>query len=97
MTYGGRPYGLLSESEGFRSRAVLAIACAKMDGSPVVILDGAEVLDRDGRNGLIGAIKASGKMALLGMMFMASADVPDLAKAGLGESYWIENGVAKPL
>ena len=98
-TYGGRPYPLLSASEQYRVRAVLQLAMARLDGSGMVVLDAADILDRHGRNGLMKMLFAIGIPALVGMTIAdpEKTPPPDLAAAGRGHTYWIECGVAAPL
>ena len=98
-TYGGRPYSLLSASEQYRVRAVLQLAMAKLDGSDMVVMDAADILDRHGRNGLMKMLIAASIPALVGMT-IADPDKtppPNLAASGRGSTYWIENGVIEPL
>ncbi len=97
VTLGGRAYILLSESEKYRARATLQVALADLDGSDVVIIDAADILDRTGRNGLFKMVKASGLRALICMTMNQAADVPDLSKAGLGQSYWLAENVLTPV
>lgn len=93
LLYGGRPYYLLSESEKWRARAVLQIAVAKLDGSEVVILDGADILDPDGRNGLFEMLAADEDLYYaVAMTLPSEKQMPDLAKAGIGASYWMDSG-----
>lgn len=92
VTYGGRPYALLSDSEQYRVRVTLQIAMARLDGSALVIIDGAEILDPAGRNGLFSLLADTGLPALVGMTVASAAKAPDLAKHGLGRTYWIEAG-----
>lgn len=96
-TLGGRIYGLLSESEKFRVRTVLQVALADLDGSDVVIVDAADILDRTGRNGLFALLRKAGMRALVCMTLNEVKDVPNLAKAGLGRSYWIDGAVLAPV
>jgi len=98
IVYGGRPYYLLSESEKWRARAVLQVAIAKLDGSILVVLDGADILDVEGRNGLFDMLASDEELyALVAMTVSARDKLPDLAAAGLGASYWMEDGNAEPL
>lgn len=94
LRYGGRPAALCSESEVYRARATLQAAFAQRDGSGLVIMDGADVLDRKGRQQLVaGLAPAIGMPVLIGMTFSERKLVPDLGAVGLGQSYWIENGM----
>ena len=98
ILYGGRRYFLLSQSEQYRVRAVIQIYVALHDKSPLVIFDSADVLDQDGRNGLFALMQeVDGISFLVGMTVLKKSSVPDLHHAGMGESYWVEDGVASPM
>lgn len=101
VLYGGRPYYLLSESEKYRVKLVLQIAVAKKDKSAVVVLDGADILDLPGRQGMLTIIsdvaQDDGIAFLVGMTVTKKEQVPDLAKFDMGNTYWIENGIAGAL
>lgn len=94
ITYGGRSYSFLSKSEQLRVKYILQIATAQADGSEIVVLDEVDTLDSEGRRGLIKIIMGSGLYAILGCTYSARDQVPDLAEADIGVSYWLENGVA---
>ncbi len=92
LAYGGRPYPLLSTSEQYRVRAVLQVAMARLDNSAMVVLDAADVLDGTTRSGLFALLEDSGLPALVCMTLTRRQQVPDIAAAGLGQSYWLEGG-----
>jgi hypothetical protein len=92
ITYGGRLLSLCSESEKFRVRAILQLTIAAKEQALLVVIDGADILDRDGRNGLFGLLGALEIPAVIGMTISKREDMPDLARAGLGNSVWIEDG-----
>lgn len=94
---GGRPYILLSESEKYRVRVVLQVAIADLDGSDVVIVDAADILDRTGRNGLFKLLAGTGMRALVCMTLNKAEDVPNLAAAKLGTSYWLNDSFLSPI
>lgn len=94
---GGRPYALLSESEKFRARVALQVVIAKRDGSDVVVIDAADILDRNGRNGLFTMLPQIDLPALVCMTMNGRDDVPDLARVGMGRSYWIGDAVLAPV
>ncbi len=96
-TWGGRDYWLLCESEQYMVRAVLQVAMAGLDRSELVVVDRADVLDSPLRNGLIKLLQASEIPALVCMTASRVETVPDLGAAGIGASYWLEAGEAKPL
>lgn len=92
VEYGGRSYSMLSGSEKFRASVTLQIEIAALDGSDAVVIDGADILDRAGRSGLMAAAVAWGKPALIGMTMPSVDDLPDLSARGVGFSYWVEAG-----
>ena len=97
LAYGGRPYALLSTSEQYRVRAVLQVAMAHLDGSAMVVLDAADVLDGPTRSGLFDLLEEAGLPALVCMTLSRREQVPDLEAAERGMSYWIADGIARPL
>lgn len=105
IEYAATPLFLCSESEVWRCRAALRLAIAKIQGSPIVILDGADVLDNPGRNGLFKMLIKGGVPSLVAMTIDAPPGsdvdpkslVPDLAKRGFGQSWWIEAGVTSAI
>jgi hypothetical protein len=96
ITYAGRPYDLLSSSEQYRVRVLLAAAMAEIDGSALVIFDGADILDPPSRGGLFALIEAL-RMPALVCSTLRRDHVPDLAAVGAGNSYWLAGGVVEPI
>lgn len=96
---GGRPDVLLATSARYRSGVALQLAISERDGSDMVIIDAADILDPDNRNGLFAALAMVGKHAIVTMTFDRGdlANAPDLRAAGMGETYWIEAGTCVPL
>ena len=96
----GLPYALLSKSEQYRVRAVFQVAMAIIDGSDLVVLDEADILDGPTRSGLFKMLDAAtqeGLAALVCMTLSRRDQAPDLAAIGMGRSYWLEAGVAEPI
>ena len=63
--WGGRPIQLCSESEKWRAQAAIQLTLAAMTGSQAVVLDRADLLDADNREGLVRAVKrVSGKTGI---------------------------------
>jgi hypothetical protein len=86
--YGSKPYWLASASEQYRVRAVLQLALT----TGFVILDGADILGKSGRNGLFHMLHHTRRPALVCMTLLDQADMPDLEKANYGTSYWLDSG-----
>jgi hypothetical protein len=68
---------------------------ALMDRSQALIIDAADILDKDRRNGLFKAVKTAGLPTLIAMTIDSKELVPNLGKAGFGASYWIEDAKAE--
>jgi hypothetical protein len=95
--YGGFPAGLLAESHLFRLRAVLQFACARVDDSAMVVVDGADVLDRQGRIGLLKLAMAAGIPTLILATYDTPEKLPALYKVPGGATYWLEHGRLRPV
>jgi energy-coupling factor transporter ATP-binding protein EcfA2 len=97
VLYRGRHYALLSASEQFRVRVVLQLAMAQLDGSAMVVIDGADILDAPGRQELFAMLSDAGLPAIVTMTLPIRDRMPDLTAAGLGNSYWLAAGLIEPI
>ena len=98
VEYVGRGYFFLSESEKFRARVTLQMLVAETENATGVVIDGADILDAGGRAGLFNGLKAMGIPAVIGMTWLQKPEtMPDLAKIGCGQNYWVEAGVVTPI
>ena len=94
VTFGGRLYGLLSESEKWRCDTLLAVAIARLSGIGLVVLDRLDVLDLPSRGqalGLLRRLTADGDLQsviLAGTLKQPMATVPPGMQA-----VWIDGGV----
>lgn len=95
VSYGGRPYLMLSESEQYGTRAVIQAAIAMRDGSEVLIFDRADILTKAGRNGLFRLCKATGLRCLMLMSASTPDELPRLKDGNA--TLWIEQGVVRPV
>lgn len=93
---GERPYPLLSEGEKWRVRVTLQVAQAGLDGSAMLVIDNLVDLDTAARNGLFRLLQHAGLPALVCSAEIRGVPVPDLAKAGIGGTYKIEDGKTVP-
>ena len=95
-TYAGRSRMVCSTSEQYRIDATLQAVFCDIEDAPIMVLDGAEVLDRAGRNGLMKLLQSCKRAAVVGMTSIlkkdGTIDVPDLTKLKLGTTYWVESG-----
>lgn len=95
--YGNRPLWAASASGVWRARVIVQVAMAVMDGSAAVVIDEADILDAKGRNGLMMLLKNANLKALVCLTINKQDLVPDLSKAGLGNSYWLAAGETTPV
>jgi len=95
ITFAGRPYRLLSESERWRVDALVGAALAEISGLRCLILDRFDCLDLPGRSdalGLVDALAADGRMdtvLVLGTLKAAPAAPSDAFTV-----HWIAQGRA---
>jgi energy-coupling factor transporter ATP-binding protein EcfA2 len=98
ITAGGREYRLLSESEKWRTDAMLAEAVASLSGMRLLVLDRFDVLDLQGRADALGwfdVLADTGEVdtaLLFGTLKALPASLPET----IGCS-WIESGVCGQL
>lgn len=95
ITYGLRDYALISESEKWRTDAMIAEAVSHLAGVKLLVLDRFDVLDLKGREDLLywldgmatdGAIETA-------LIFGTLKALPALNFATI-EAHWIDNGAA---
>ncbi|NIQ69350.1 MAG: hypothetical protein GTN94_22770 [Candidatus Aminicenantes bacterium] len=86
-----RPVPLCSASEKFQARAVLQLALGKMEGAQLILIDGADIIVGDERNGLFSAILRADQPAIVFMSLPRREAMPAMNKIG-GAAYWIEKG-----
>lgn len=94
------PFGALSTSEQFRTNVTIQAAITSMGASRVMIVDGAEVLDKDGRRGLFRILTRMKKtIKPIVCMTVTEPDKdppPDLSKLKIGKTVWIQDGESHP-
>ncbi len=96
--YGTRPVWAASASGQWRARVVVQVAMAHGDGSMALVIDEADILDQRGRNNLFNMLKQQGTLRSLVCMTVNKAElVPDLRKAKLGASYWVDGGAVSQI
>ncbi|MGH6714928.1 MAG: hypothetical protein ACREDC_01940 [Bradyrhizobium sp.] len=93
ICYGGRPVSLCSAGEQFRVRTTLQVVAAQTEYAAILIVDGADVLDRNGRNGLFKLLRYAAIPSVVGMTLLRRKDMPDLERPGLGRSVWLGDAV----
>ena len=96
--YGDRLAKLASKSERWRAEFAFAVVFAMRERSPVLLLDEFDIINNDDRAPVVMALKKLGLNALICMTAKArDKDVPNLKRANLGATWWMENGEMTPL
>lgn len=95
ITYGLRDYALISESEKWRTDAMIAEAVSFLSGMRLLVLDRFDVLDMKGREDLlywVDGLAQDGNIDTA-LIFGTLKSIPALAFETI-EAHWIENGTA---
>lgn len=96
--YGDRMAKLASKSERWRTEFAFAVVFAQREGSPLLLLDELDIINNDDRAPIVMALNKLGLNALICMTAKSrDKDVPDLKRANLGATWWMENGELSPL
>jgi hypothetical protein len=95
ITWGGRPYRLLSESERWRVDALIGAALAEISDLRCLILDRFDCLDLGGRGdalGLVDALAADGRMDTI--LVLGTLKAAPAAPSDMFTVVWIDEGQA---
>lgn len=98
ITYGLRDYAMISESEKWRTDAMIAEAVSHLAGVKLLVLDRFDVLDLKGREDLLywlGGMAADGDIDTA-LIFGTLKGLPALNFDNI-EAHWIDNGAAGQL
>ena len=94
LTFGERPYQLLSESEKWRVDAVIGLAISRLANLNFIVLDRFDVLDIEGRNELIDGLDvlAADDYVDTALVMGTVKSKPDLSGFPETEVFWVEGG-----
>ncbi len=98
VTFGGRLYGLLSESEKWRCDALLTAAIARLSGLGLVVLDRLDVLDLPSRGQALKWLMQLTKSGDLQSVILAGTLKQPMENPPTGlQAVWIDGGtIAQP-
>ena len=90
----GRPYNLLSKGEQFRVDVMLTVAIARLSGLRFAIIDGADILDPQGREDLLFGLDEAYVMSDSIDQVFVGMTLRQRPSQTLGscEAHWIEKG-----
>ena len=92
ITADGRAYGLLSESEQWRTDTLLALMIAQLSDLKLVVLDRFDVLDLVGRSQLLDLLCDLAEGGALDSAVVCGTMKKAMPSDDLIGSFWIENG-----
>ncbi|MNQ37306.1 chromosome segregation protein [compost metagenome] len=95
ITYGGRLYGLCSESEKWRADALIALAIAQISQLRMVLLDRFDVLDSPSRQRLLGMLLKLDRLGAMDTMIICGTMKQAMPASDDYSSVWIINGLAE--
>ncbi|WMD23337.1 ATP-binding protein [Achromobacter seleniivolatilans] len=96
ITWGGRPYRLLSESERWRVDALVGAALAEMSGLRCLILDRFDCLDMDGRADALELVNALAIYERIDtILLLGTLKTAPPAPSQAFTTFWIENGTTE--
>lgn len=96
VEYDGWTWPSLCKSQRRAVTLFAQVVMAKLDGSALVLLDDADEVFPNGREGLLRLLIEAEIPAVVAFMVPRPDSVPDLAAAGVGTTLWFEAGVARP-
>ncbi|MBD9415893.1 AAA family ATPase [Pseudomonas sp. PDM16] len=99
ITYGGRQYGLLSESEQWRCDALSAVAIARLSGLRLVALDRFDVLQPSARPQILMLLRNLARAGEIDSAILAGTMAAAMSKVPEGiQQVWVEGGqIAAPV
>lgn len=95
VTFGGRLYGLCSESEKWRADCLIALAIAQISQLRMVVLDRLDVLDLKSRSSLLMMLIKLGKLEAMETMILSGTLKALPALPSTVGGVWISNGIAE--
>jgi len=87
----GHPYAMLSESEQWRCDLALQIVLSRIEKAPLILVDRADVLNREWKSKIFAGLLAMKIRALVAIAANDPTGIPELAPHG-GTSLWVGDG-----
>lgn len=95
LQYAGRPYVILSQAEQYRCRVTLQVMLGLLEKTPILLFDGADILDSAGRQGLVTLLRSLPITSVVAMT--AKRDYVLTVAKMFGATFWVERGVVTPI
>lgn len=95
ITFGGRLYGLCSESERWRADCLITLAIAQISQLRLVMLDRFDVLDSKSRQRLLGMLLKLDQLGAMDTMIICGTMKQPMPASPNWDSIWLQNGMAE--
>ncbi|MBF0098935.1 MAG: AAA family ATPase [Magnetococcales bacterium] len=90
LHYAGRPYVVCSAAEQYRCRVTMQVLLAVIEQSPILLLDGTDILDSAGRLGMVKLLRSTGIPTVLAMT--AKRDYASALTTLFDTIFWVQGG-----
>ena len=90
LQYAGRPYVICSGAEQYRCRVTMQVMLAMIEQSPILLLDGTDILDSSGRQGMVNLLRSTGITTVIAMT--AKRDYAGAVAKLFDSIFWVEGG-----
>ncbi len=91
LYYAGRPLIICSRAEQYRCRVTMQMMMATLETPPILLIDDADVLDANGRMGLVNMLRSTGISALIAMT--AKRDYAEAVAILFDSTLWVDGGI----
>ncbi|MEO5332587.1 MAG: AAA family ATPase [Magnetococcus sp. YQC-5] len=91
LFYAGRPLIICSRAEQYRCRVTMQVMMAILETPPLLLIDDADVLDANGRMGLVNMLRSTEISALIAMT--AKRDYAEAVVTLFDSTFWVEGGI----
>ena len=93
LQYMGRPYVVCSGAEQYRCQATLQVFMATLEKAPLMLFDGADILDSKGRMGLVNMLVGAGIQSVIAMT--GKLDYAKAVTKLIDATFWVEGGAVR--
>lgn len=95
LFYAGRPLIICSRAEQYRCRVTIQVLCATLENPPLMLIDDADVLDANGRMGLVNMLRSTGISTFIAMT--AKRDYAEAVATLFDSTLWVEGGIVSDI
>ncbi|MBF0141646.1 MAG: AAA family ATPase [Magnetococcales bacterium] len=94
--YEGRPYVICSRAEQYRCRVTVQMVLSVLENSPILLCDDTDVLDSNGRMGLVNMLRSTSIPTTI-IAMTAKRDYAEAIAKLFDTTYWVESGIVNDI